>query len=358
MYWVFIDILMKYNGLNLLYNYINMGIIMGLMLLDALRDIPTEYYDEEYNSITLPQDHLFPGFITVLAAFCKKNKISERDFDTAGPEQSGYLRAIEYYKTLWGIDNYGPIRVNQGKNYSGLAHLDNEEQVDSATTCINSCIRAFIQGCKTPPPGLQELLFVVGELHDNVWSHGKASGFSLAQKTKNPLNRNDYIIEFALADHGYGFLSELKRSKLTERFNIVSHRDALDWCLKEGNSSKHADLYDGWEQSVPRDFNGYAFSSSVSVRDDDNNHQGLGLAHLIKLVEKYNGELQIASGDVCLVINGHERNYEDLPVDWKGVAISCRLSLEELSNNKNEMDVEADDDELSQIMTLLQSGDI
>ncbi|MEM8208724.1 hypothetical protein Q4R65_14590 [Morganella morganii] len=331
---------------------------MGLMLLDGLRDIPTVHYDSEYNSITLPNNYLSPGFIAVLAAFCKKNQISEREFYTVNDNQSGYLRAIEYYKAIWGNDGYAQIRVNQGKNYSGLTHLYDEDQVDSATTCINSCLRSFVSNCENEPHGLQELLFVVGELHDNVWSHGKASGFSLAQKNRNPFNLTDQVIEFALADHGLGFLSELTRSGLAAQLGITTHRDALNWCLQEGNSSKHADNYDGWEQSVPGDFSGQAFSSGVRIRDCDNNHQGLGLAHLIKLVKRYNGELQIASGDVCLVVSGDIRTYHSLPVDWKGVAISCRLSLEELAANGNLESVEGEtSDELSQIMSLLQSGD-
>ncbi|MDO9316599.1 MAG: hypothetical protein Q7V56_00160 [Gammaproteobacteria bacterium] len=69
---------------------------------------------------------------------------------------------------------------------------------------------------------------VVGELHDNVWSHGKSTGFSMAQKFKVPYEE-DYFIEFALADMGLGLRGEMIRAGK----EVSSHEAAIEWCLKK-----------------------------------------------------------------------------------------------------------------------------
>lgn len=329
---------------------------MGLTLLDGLKEIPVSFFNEKSGRVDLPDKYLHPGFIAVLAAFCKKMGIKKSKFTTATSVQYNYLDAMKLYETLWGIDNYSYDRKNNGIKYSCLTHLYNEDQVDSSTTSINSCIRKFVSDCNPYPKGITSLLHVVGELHDNVWSHGKASGFSLAQKIHN-FDRSDFIIEFALADHGMGFLAELRRIGLDRSSGITSHKQAIEWCLERGNSSKSSDFYDGWEQSVPSDYIGDgSLSSILRVKTDDNNHQGLGLWHLIQLINDYNGELQIASGDTCLCFKDRKKKSYSLPVNWKGVAISCTLSLRELSKAPTVQE-SFSDVELTDIISQLQSGE-
>ncbi len=68
----------------------------------------------------------------------------------------------------------------------------------------------------------------------------------------------------------------------------------------------------------------------MSVRGE-NNHQGLGLAHLIKLIIDYKGELQLCTGNALLLIDSSgKRSYKILKNEWKGVAISCRFKMSEL----------------------------
>lgn len=127
---------------------------------------------------------------------------------------------------------------------------------------------------------------------------------------------------------------------------IDNHRDAISWCIREGNSSKHADLIDDWAQQLPHDnMGGSMFGSGVpvAVKEKDNNHQGLGLAHLMKLVNTYRGQLLLASGDVCLVADGEDVCYEDLETAWPGVAISCRFKISDLAvEHDNEHDIDQD----------------
>jgi len=66
-------------------------------------------------------------------------------------------------------------RLNEGRNYASITALRNAEQVDNATTTINNCIRSLAGN--NDSKGISELTKVVGELHDNVWSHGKSTGF-------------------------------------------------------------------------------------------------------------------------------------------------------------------------------------
>lgn len=93
---------------------------------------------------------------------------------------------------------------------------------------------------------LRSLTNVVGELHDNVCSHGKTFGFSMAQVCKD-------VAEFCIADLGGGFLKVLNRVHVP---GISSDHDAIKWCLCRNNTSTSYEQRDPWEQSLPPDFSG------------------------------------------------------------------------------------------------------
>lgn len=314
---------------------------MGLGLKDGIQRMAA-FHNRETNNLSLPNDHCYPGYIAVLAAYVNHHGIPESNCDLPG---DGYLNAIGLHKALWGEDRYEQGRINVGTNYSLVTALKNVEAVDTATSSINSCIRRLtFPERQVYPQGVSDLTHVVGELHDNVWSHGKSTGFSFAQKWAVPrTQRQEYYLEFALADCGMGFLRELQRAGIA---GIDNHRDAISWCIREGNSSKHADLIDDWAQQLPHDnMGGSMFGSGVpvAVKEKDNNHQGLGLAHLMKLVNTYRGQLLLASGDVCLVADGEDVCYEDLETAWPGVAISCRFKISDLAvEHDNEHDIDQD----------------
>ncbi|HID8167779.1 hypothetical protein ACQKEC_14420 [Serratia marcescens] len=320
---------------------------MGLGLKDGIVEA-IAFYDKKDNKLNLPNSHRHPGSIAVLAAFINHHKIKEED---CGFHGDGYMQAIGMPMALWGEDRYVQDRINVGTNYSLVTALQNVEAVDTATSSINSCVRRLTFPDRVDyPRGVTELTHVIGELHDNVWSHGRSTGFSFAQRWAVPrTNRTEHFIEFALADCGLGFLRELNRANIP---NINSHQDAIDWCIQEGNSSKHADLKDDWEQQVPDDFmGGSMFGKGVAVKEKSNNHQGLGLAHLMKLVKTYEGELQLATGNVCLQANGDAVSYTELPVEWPGVAISCRFKIHKLAVEH----VEHDSEEDSQLLDIMKA---
>lgn len=153
-----------------------------------------------------------------------------------------------------------------------------------------------------------------------------ASGFSMAQKWKVP-HCNDHFLEFAIADHGMGFLRELQRCQI----QVPDDEAAIDWCVQEGNSTKKAAVNLDWAQAVPGDVAGNPLTGIESTRPAErlhNHHQGLGLYNLLKTVDLFGGDLWIASGQSCqAIVSGREKKGYSLPVGWQGVAISCRFQL-------------------------------
>lgn len=319
---------------------------MGYGLKEGIVLVPA-CHDKEYRALDIPQGHIYPGCMVVLAAYINHHRIAQRNCTLPN---EGYLQAVGLHFSLWGRDDHHQYRTNVGRNYSMVTALQSVEAVDVATSTINSCIRrlAFPDGGPYPQ-GLNDLMHVVGELHDNVWSHGRSTGFSFAQKSAVPYtDKQEHYLEFALADCGMGFLQELRRAKVP---NIETHQQAIEWCIQQGNSSKHADNIDEWAQMMPEGHaGGNVYGPGVAVREGQNNHQGLGLAHLMELVKSYKGQLILASGDVCLVADGEDVNYETLRTNWQGVAISCRFKISDLALEQHD----EEDPEIEDIMKQLR----
>src|SRR5690606_14693479 len=91
--------------------------------------------------------------------------------------------------------------------------------------------------------------------------------------------------------------------RVARNHGIHTDKQALEWCLKEGNSSKLAKAEDEWAQSLPDDFAGRSpfGDAPITTGRNGNHHQGLGLAKLVELAKSYGGVLNIASGD-CLMM--------------------------------------------------------
>ena len=272
---------------------------------------------------------LTPSFIVTISAYIQKRQLSEDTFIFPKKEHFRYLTYIDFF-SLWN-KNPEVNRVNTGKNYSLLTLLENEEVTNQANSQIVSCIKHLTDNANSD--GIDLLQEVVGELHDNVWSHGISTGFSMAQK-------NQDVLEFALADCGLGFLRELQRVGLSD---IDTHQEAIEWCIQKGNSSKKisAEKEDDWCQVLPSDCIGNPMGASAKYKKE-NNHAGLGLAKLIDLVKKYNGELQIVSGDVILELKEQNIYFRDIPF-WQGVIIRCKFKISKLksiisNDNQEELD--------------------
>ena len=299
--------------------------------------------------IAIPGPFLAPGFCAALAAFVSLKCIAPERIHL-DEKLRGYFAAIGFTCAFGQRDDYPYERKNRGTNYSMLEHLDNPEAVEAATSSINGCIRNSL-GSNLPEPFVEMLCDVVGDLHDNVWAHGKASGFSIAQRWKvspwNPLNE-DYNIEFALADSGIGFLREVQRVGLP----IQSDNKAIDWCIREGHSTKNIRPASDWAQRMPADIVRNPLLGVEQIRESENHHMGLGLAKLVRLVHEFRGFLWLASGTSMLKLApGREPAYIDIKYPWQGVAIACRFRSSDLARTRR--DFETGDKDIQEIMRIL-----
>lgn len=299
--------------------------------------------------IAVPGTFFAPGFWAALAAFVWRKGITPNQIHLE-EKLRGYFSAIGFARAFGQQDDYLYTRRNRGTNYSMLEHLDDPETTETATSAINGCIRNSL-GCDLPKPFVELFCDVVGDLHDNVWSHGKTSGFSVAQRWKesprNPLSR-EYNIEFALADSGIGFLGEVQRVKLP----ISTDQEAIGWCIQEGHSTKKIQPVSDWAQRMPPDLIGNPLRDVEQTRLSENHHMGLGLAKLVRLVREFRGFLWLASGNSMLKLAPEsEPAYIDIKYRWQGVAVACRFRSSDLA--KTRRDFETGDKDIQEIMRIL-----
>ena len=278
---------------------------------------------------------IVPGYWTALAAYCREKNISFEQLDISDNRKS-YAVAIALEKALGQTDNYPYERKNSGANYRELVLLNSVDDTDKATSTINNCIRHLFSTIELTS-FVQELCDVVGDLHDNVWSHGKSTGFSMAQKWPDYDTKQD-CFEFALADCGLGFLRELKRVGL----DIQNDKSAIEWCIIKGNSSKikKQNKNTEWSQRLPIDATGNPMPDVGQIIESENQHQGFGLAKLLNLVNTYQGQLWLASVENTLVVepNGN-KFFKTNILKWQGVALACRFNIETVKNcHKNNND--------------------
>ncbi|WP_175864540.1 hypothetical protein [Burkholderia cepacia] len=283
----------------------------------------------------------------MLAAAGKAAGVSFQDLKFYSGANAKYAAALRLPNALGEKDEYPFVRYNEGRNYSGLVPLESAETTDTATASVNGCIRHIFADAQLGR-FVQDLQEVVGDLHDNVWSHGKSTGFSMAQRWRKT-GEPEYWFEFALADRGLGFLRELNRVGIP---NISTHADAIGWCIQKGNSSKKVKVQDDFAQWLPPDMMGNPIPGVGTIREKENHHMGLGLAKLVSLVERYDGKLWLASGDGLLSItpeNGMEMN--QAPSVCQGVGIAVRFDTGTIRQRLAAG--EAEDETTANLITLL-----
>ena len=290
----------------------------------------------------LPNSFLAPGFWTGYVARARSRNLHLQDLALTG-DTLGYAKAIAIEEALGQSDTYHPERKRAGENYSPLVLLESREQTDAATGEINRCIRGQF-GEDQYAEFVSSICELVGDLLDNVWAHGKATGFSMAQKWRDPLD--GFLFEFAVADCGYGFLRELQRVGMP----IMDDHAAIEWCIQRGNSTKKREI-DEWEQRLPVDVMGNPMGRFGRVVESDSHHMGLGLAKLISAVEQFHGCCWLASGKAMLYITPDgKREFVKLPIPWKGVAIACRFDSQRVAAAQQKYTGDEFEDILSKLM--------
>jgi len=305
---------------------------------------------KENGQLLVPHNYYNPGYWTALVAYCRFKNIGFDAINIVSEINKGYAFTIGIEKALNGLDSYCYERKNSGLNYSELVHLNSADDTNKATGTINSCIRQLFDTTDLSSFS-KDLCEVVGELHDNVWSHGMSTGFSMAQKWKPPTSLG-YCFEFALADCGFGFLRELNRVGL----NCLSDEDSIKWCIEKGNSSKTQKVANEWSQRLPPDIAGNPMPGIGKPVMSENNHMGLGLAKLVELVNNYKGQLWLSSGEKTLTIDTNgKQSFKNNKQKWQGVALACRFDTEKAKCYKKSHDDEAID---SLIELLKNSGGV
>jgi len=266
-----------------------------------------------------------PGYWVATVARARRRRLTLADLDLP-QEAIGYAQAIGVEPALGEPDRYAYQRIHAGTNYSPLVLITSRDQTEFATSQINGCVRHILAEV-APAEFIGTLCEVVGDLLDNVWAHGESTGFAMAQRWRKPRSSH-HVLEFAVADCGTGFLREVQRVGL----KIQSHRDAIEWCVQRGHSTKKRAVEDAFAQRLPPDFMGNPMPGVGRAVESDNHHLGLGLAKLIDLVSTYQGRLWLASGNAMLGLSpdwGPE--YVALQSPWEGVALACRFDLERLA---------------------------
>ena len=291
----------------------------------------------------LPSSYLAPGFWTAYAARARSRHLRLQDLELPSDDILGYAKAIAIERALGQADTYAYSRKRAGENYSPLVLLESREETDGATGEINRCIRGLF-GEEQYAEFVSSICELVGDLLDNVWAHGKATGFSMAQKWSDSPG---FLFEFAVADCGYGFLRELQRVGIP---NIADDQAAIEWCIQPGNSTKKRNV-DEWEQRLPPDVMGNPMGRFGRVVESDSHHMGLGLAKLISAVDQFHGRCWLASGSsmLCITPDGR-RTYTNIPIPWKGVAIACRFDSQRVVGTRPRYTEDEFEDILMQLM--------
>lgn len=278
-----------------------------------------------------------PSYWVLLATTLYNNQdINEKRLNLTDKQKS-YLKTIGFYHHIFGQEGNINRSTKYGTNYSTLAPLISEQHTESANSIINSCIRYNVSEVAKKTASASTLTEIVGELHDNVWSHAKSAGFSLFQKTRGM--HGDVFLEFAIADRGCGFFRELKRVNI----DVANDKEAIEWCLRQGNTSKKPKEDDGWTQQLPADVIGNPMGGYANYHNG-NHHQGLGLAKLKEMIIEAKGILKIASGKQLYILDNATEKWTDISeTPWNGVAISFVIPIKNLEYLEKDRNMECEE---------------
>lgn len=281
-------------------------------------------YEALNNHTLIHLSFVNPFDTAMLAAFIKKNCIS-KELIVPDDNVDSYLNTIDFYNLVW-----NEPRTNKqwtvGRSYCPLIELSSPEHTDTATTIIGNILE---RRCGADA---YSVIDVIGELIDNVWSHGKALGYAVAQVSGDD-------IKFSVVDIGKGFKNVLQEANIS---GIKSDIDAINWSIQKGHTSKGQE--DEWAQFLPFDSYENPFSSGVPIKEEENHHEGLGLYKLVDLVQKTKGNLSILSGQGLNFISAEREFDSELKNHWQGVVIYCTLNIRNIKNalqNSDSSDIDA-----------------
>jgi|SRR5688500_10726027 len=268
------------------------------------------------------------GFVTPAVSVCLATRRSQRgpavEMVFAGDARN-YAQTIGLADAMEGRPQpFSPSGL-AGRTYSPLAHLSCAAEVDPCNAVINTLFREQLSA--HDPRCVHRICQVIGELHDNVASHARGIGFSAAQSL------NGWLY-FAIADAGCGFLANARKVNAAN-----THKEAIHWAFVRGNTSARPSE-DFWEQTWAP---GRPARSDYDA-EEENHHQGLGLAILEELVMDLGGNLWVISGDHHRTMTqGSWLPCVPAPVRWEGVAIELALPIVKMQTRGAVRESEPDD---------------
>ena len=261
-----------------------------------------------YNN-TIDIDFLTPSTAALIACACHRSKRPPVNFANDMAQRYG-----EYSQLTNVLSGYhANARVPSYKNTcSRLCQVKDESDIDIATASIKTLLSTYLaHGMEV----VKSLVRVIGELHDNIYSHAEGLGYSMAQVYRGSTPR----VEVAVVDAGIG----LKRSVRTVQ-PVGSDREALSLCIGKGFSTKKE--VNSWAQSLELGMPN-PFGPGITTRTSTNNHQGLGLYLLTDLIRRLDGKLWICTGNGSLIQNGGKIHYTENRWVWQGTAIRIIVNL-------------------------------
>jgi hypothetical protein len=209
---------------------------------------------------------------------------------------------------------------SQGVTYSKLTRLSTHAEVEVCNQVANDLVCEHLNSLSQNIAA--KVCGVVGELHDNVASHARGTGFSCAQVYTSGVNRR---LEFAIADAGCGMLANVNRINNA----ICTDDDAIRWCLQRGHTT--ASSQDDWAQRLPDDADFNPFPSNVEITRNENHHVGEGLWRLFELVKLLEGKIWISSGTGSFFWQGGKELSLPNRINWNGVAIEFEINVRPLA---------------------------
>ncbi len=129
------------------------------------------------------------------------------------------------------------------------------------------------------------------------------------------IDKKDGAIRFALADCGRGFLRATRADGVP---GIAIDREAMAWCIVDGNTSSRYSAQDEFAQRLPFDCLESPIPGPVKTDEDENHHEGIGLAKLAAVASEGGGIVEIVSGDARAVLKGREEpSFSTLAAPWR-----------------------------------------
>jgi hypothetical protein len=136
---------------------------------------------------------------------------------------------------------------------------------------------------------------------------------------------------------------------------LITMRPLFNGVLKRAIHLKKLKKTTHGLKRLPSDYIGNPIPGIGHAVESENHHMGLGLAKLMELIDNYQGQLWLASGNKTLIVDGNGcRNFNKNKQNWQGVALACRFDTEKAKRYRSGND----DEVINSIIELLKGVEL